>query len=147
MSCEETFLQEIRERGLRMTPQREMVLSVLHDMADHAPAEEIYQRVRLRSAAVDISTVYRTLELLQDMNLLVTVEGADGQRRFALAGGHGAHIHLVCSACGRMFEAGADPAKALAADLRDRHGFILDLGRLSLPGLCRDCGRQQIADG
>lgn len=142
MSCESAFIQALRERGMRMTPQREMVLSVMHDMAGHASAEEIYRRVQERSAAVDISTVYRTLDLLQAMNMLTTVETPDGQRRYALAKGHGEHVHLVCQACGCQLHADMEPVEALAAQLLATYGFALDTARLSLPGLCADCSRK-----
>ena len=70
MSCEQVFLEQLRERGFRLTPQREMVLSVMHQIEDFATAEEIYDRVQVLSSAVDISTVYRTLELLQEFHLV-----------------------------------------------------------------------------
>jgi Fur family ferric uptake transcriptional regulator len=139
MSCESAFLTALRERGMRMTPQREMVLSVMHDMHDHASVEEIYRRVQERSAAVDISTIYRTLDLLQEMNMLAVVETADGGRRYALAETHGAHVHLVCQGCGHTLEAEVGPAENLAAELARRYGFVLDIGHLSLVGACAAC--------
>ncbi len=62
MSCEETFFKMLRERGFRLTPQREMVLSVMHQLDEFTTAEEIFNQVSQMSSAVDISTVYRTLE-------------------------------------------------------------------------------------
>jgi Fur family ferric uptake transcriptional regulator len=139
MSCEAAFIQALRERGMRMTPQREMVLSIMHAMSDHATAEEIYRLVHERSAAVDMSTVYRTLDLLYGMNMLAVTESADGQRRYALAGAHGSHAHLVCQGCGQECEADMEPVEALAEDLARRYGFRLDIGHLTLPGLCAEC--------
>ncbi len=142
MSCESAFIQALRERGMRMTPQREMVLAVMHDMAGHATADDIYRRVQERSAAVDISTVYRTLDLLQGMNMLVTLEMADGQRSYALAQAHGEHVHLVCQGCGCQMHADPAPFEALAAQLAAQYGFALAISHLSLPGLCAACRRQ-----
>lgn len=139
MACTESFIAALRERGLRMTPQREMVLSALHDLADHETADEIYRRVQARSAAVDISTVYRTLDLLQDLRMLAVTEGADGQRRYTLLGLHGDHVHLVCHACGREIQVDAGPIVSLAAELHERYGFTLDLGHRSLGGVCGAC--------
>jgi Fe2+ or Zn2+ uptake regulation protein len=65
MSCEKAFLERLRERGFRLTPQREMVLAVMHGLDGFCTAEDIYSRVGEISSAVDISTVYRTLDLLQ----------------------------------------------------------------------------------
>lgn len=139
MTCVSSFVAELRERGMRMTPQREMVLAALHDLSDHESAEEIFRRVQLRSTAVDMSTVYRTLELLQELKMLAVVETADGQRRYALTGQHGQHLHLVCRHCGRQIEADLRPVSALADELRRCYGFTLDLTRLSLVGTCASC--------
>ena len=102
MACEKVFVQELRERGFRLTPQREMVLSVMHQVDGLATADEIYGRVQERSAAVDISTVYRTLDLLQEFRMVACVDAGDGQHRYELLGVHGPHVHLVCQACGTL---------------------------------------------
>ncbi len=139
MACTEKFVASLRKQGMRMTPQREIVLAVLHEVTDHETADEIFRRVQMRSNAVDLSTVYRTLELLQEMQMLVVVEAADGQRRYALVGQHSDHVHLVCRRCGREIEADADTFRALADALQQRYGFALDLGYRSFGGLCSDC--------
>jgi Fur family ferric uptake transcriptional regulator len=82
MSCEEVFLEKLRQRGFRLTPQREMVLSVMHRIEGSATAEDIHAKVQERSSSVDISTVYRTLELLQQFQLVSSVELPDGLRHY-----------------------------------------------------------------
>ncbi len=139
MSCEKTFLRHLRDRGFRLTPQRELVLSVLHQMEGFASAEEIYERVHQVSAAVDISTVYRTLDLLQEFQLVACVEGHDGQRRYDLVTDHGPHIHLVCTCCGEVIGAATDTLAAGLAQIQERYGFAVDLMQLHLPGLCARC--------
>lgn len=142
MACTEKFIASLRRRSMRLTPQREIVLAALHEVADHETAEEIFRRVQARSNAVDLSTVYRTLELLQDMQMLAVAEAADGQRRYALSGQHSDHVHLVCRRCGREIEADADAFRALADILHQRYGFTLDLAYRSLGGLCGDCAEE-----
>lgn len=139
MACTERFIAALRARGMRMTPQREMVLAALHDLADHETADEIYRRVQARSAAVDLSTVYRTLELLQEMGMLAVAAPPDGQRRYALSGQHSDHVHLVCRRCGREIEADAEAFHALAEEVQQRYGFTLDLAHRSLGGMCAVC--------
>ena len=139
MACEETFLRELRERGFRMTPQREMVLSAMHETEGLATADDIYRRVQRVSNAVDISTVYRTLELLQEFSLVASVEGGDGQRSYELLAGHGRHAHLVCRKCGAVLGAEMEPFDALAETLRQCHGFSMDLENLTLAGQCAAC--------
>jgi Fur family ferric uptake transcriptional regulator len=144
MACEEDFFRRLRERGLRLTPQREMMLSALHEIEGLATAEEIFSRVQARSAAVDISTVYRALELFQEFGLVAGVDGVDGQRRYELTTTHGRHMHLVCSHCGAVIGAELEPARVLADLLQEHYGFVLDLSQLSLPGLCDKCRRQYL---
>jgi len=115
MSCEQVFFKKLRERGFRLTPQREMVLSIMHQIEGFATAEEIFARVQALSSSVDISTVYRTLDLLQDFHMVACVDPADGQRP------------------------DIDLARPLAVYLQEDYGFEADLNHLAIPGLCLEC--------
>jgi Fur family ferric uptake transcriptional regulator len=124
---------------MRVTPQREMILTVLHDLPDHESVEEIHRRVRELSSAVDISTVYRTLELLDGMKMLAVVESPDGQRRYALLHSHQQHAHLVCSECGAVMEVDPYPVRDLERSLRQLYGFALAVDHVTLTGRCAAC--------
>lgn len=139
MSCEQLFTQQLRERGFRMTPQREIILSVMHDLEALATADAIYSRVRGINSAVDISTVYRTLDLLQEFDLVSCVDVGGSQRRYELLGVHGAHMHLVCQNCGQVIGVDADAVGVLGEYLRDVCGFQPALDHLTIPGLCKAC--------
>jgi Fur family ferric uptake transcriptional regulator len=141
MSCEQVFLKQLRERGFRLTPQREMVLSVMHQIKDFATAEEIYERVQALSSAVDISTVYRTLELLQQFHLIASVDAGDGRRRYQLMGIDDRHLHLVCRSCGKIIAADLESAQAFIQQLEEQYGFQVDVDDLAVPGLCRTCSQ------
>jgi Fur family ferric uptake transcriptional regulator len=142
MACEKVFLRELRERGFRLTPQREMVLSAMHEVDGLVTADEIYGHVRKLSAAVDISTVYRTLDLLQELKMVACVDPGDGQHRYELLGVHGPHIHLVCQLCGAVTGIELAQAQPLVDRLLAEHGFVVDLDRLTIQGLCRECSRK-----
>jgi Fur family ferric uptake transcriptional regulator len=144
MTCEQAFFKELRERGFRLTPQREMVLSVLHEIEGFATADEIYERVSGFSSSVDISTVYRTLELLQDFHLVASVDPGDGQRRYELLGIHGQHFHLVCRSCGRIVGVEPRAIESFATGMKEQYDFEIDLEHLSIPGLCRECARTPV---
>lgn len=139
MSCEKNFFRQLRERGLRITPQREMVLSVLHQIEGFATAEEIYDRVHAISTSVDISTIYRTLELLQDFHMVASVDAGDGERRYKLVGPHGQHLHLICRSCGKVIGADIEPFRSFMTHLKEQCGFEVDWEHLSIPGLCQRC--------
>ncbi len=139
MACEKKFMHQLRERGLRLTPQREMVLGVMHEIEGFATVEEIYGRVHELSSSVDLSTVYRTLDLLQEFNLVASVDLGDGQRHYELLGLHGPHLHLVCQSCGEVMGVDLAVLEPLSQQLKEQYGFVLDGGQVSLPGLCEKC--------
>lgn len=142
MACEEVFLEKLRARGLRLTPQREMILSAMHELEGLATVEAIYEQIQAISAAVDISTVYRTLDLLQEFDIVACVDPGDGQHRYELLGVHGPHIHLICRSCGKVKGVELREAQSLAEQLRSSHGFSADLDHLSISGLCRACAER-----
>jgi len=140
MSCEGFFLEKLREQGFRMTMQREIVLSVLHGLPRAASVEEIYQQVKQVSSAVDISTIYRTLELLQEFDLVISSDVGSGYKVYKLISPEEPHIHLVCRNCGKVIGGKIDPADALAAYLVEHYQFQMDPENFNIPGLCKDCG-------
>jgi Fur family ferric uptake transcriptional regulator len=134
---QEGWQQRLRERGYRLTPQRELVLDAVNRLG-HGTPEEIHQAVRERSSAVNTSTVYRTLELLEELGLVRHTHLSDRAPTYHSTTGP-AHVHLVCRGCGSVGEARADEFAALDADLRSRHGFTADIGHLTLFGTCQKC--------
>ena len=139
MACEKFFLNKLRESGFRLTPQREMVLSVLHQLEGFVTAEEIYSEIQRFSSSVNISTVYRTLELLQEFRLVASVDSGDGQRRYTLLDVETPHLHLVCRQCGQIIGVELEPFEPLLSLLAEQHGFEIESEQLCLPGLCQDC--------
>jgi Fur family ferric uptake transcriptional regulator len=139
MACEKVFADLLKRHGLRMTPQREMVLRALHDTPRYVTADEILSRVHRISAAVDVSTVYRTLDLLREFGLAAAVDAADGQTRYDLLGLSLPHLHLVCQGCGGIFVVPMSSADPLLAGLLTQHGFEASLEDVTIPGLCAAC--------
>lgn len=143
MSCEELLLARLRARGLRLTPQRELVLAALHHVEGPATAEEIYARVHAVSASVDISTVYRTLELFQEFQLVSSFDPGDGKRRYEHLGVEAPHHHLVCRVCGQMIPITHRDVRPLTEYLAATYGFVVDEGDLTISGLCAPCHAAQ----
>jgi Fur family ferric uptake transcriptional regulator len=135
----ETSLAEVlRERGLRLTPQRQLILEAVHGLG-HATPERVHTAVRERAAGVNITTVYRTLELLEELGLVTHTHLSHGSPTYHAAGEH-QHVHLVCRACGSVSE--VDPAvlSPVTEQLREQRGFHVDVGHVALFGVCADCG-------
>jgi len=139
MCCEKVFMKALRTRGFRFTPQREMILEVLHHIPGHSTAEEIYSRVQALSSRVDIATLYRTLELLQELEFVNVIDvGAQG-RRYELVGVNPPHPHLVCRSCGRILDLDPKELLPVAACLDRDHGFEAEVNRLTILGHCTAC--------
>ncbi len=142
MSCEATFVRRLRERGYRLTAQRQAVLSALHDSPTLLTAEEIHARVARQIPSADLSTVYRTLDLLEELALVSGAHMESGEHRFALVGAHGLHLHLVCRSCGAVSTAELDAARPLFEHLAAAYSFAADGEGLIITGLCAVCQRE-----
>lgn len=133
---------EVRERlharGLRWTPQRRVLIEVLSGHDGHVTGAELVERCRAVDPATTPSTVYRTLDVLEELGIVRHAHGADGREEFHVlpATEHG---HLHCLECRESWEIDADEAAVLVATLRADRGFTVELSHLSVAGRCRDC--------
>ena len=134
MHCTET----LRELGYRLTPQRAMILAVMQGSDDHISAEEIHVQIRAKYPQVNISTVYRTLELLKGVGLVMESDLGEGQLRYHFVD-KGRHHHLICQSCGRMFELDEAVLEPLKATLLRNYKFKASLGHFAIFGLCDRC--------
>ena len=132
--------EQLRARGLRLTPQRARVLAAVSGL-EHATPEAIGARLREEAgpgaSAPDTSTIYRTLELLESLGLVWHTHLGRGAPVYHAA--ERPHLHVVCASCGEIASAAPDlldeAAERLAADL----GFTVDVGHVALSGTCRAC--------
>jgi Fur family ferric uptake transcriptional regulator len=138
MSHCHSLIADLRNKGYRITPQREMIVQALAHQRTHMTAEGIFAEVRTRTQAVNLATVYRTLDMLVDQGLATRVDLGEGKICYAAAG-HGPHIHLVCRACGYIIDADPQLLTAIEDQLQSEHNFTPDLNHISIFGLCSDC--------
>ena len=138
----DTVSERLRSRGLRWTPQRRTVIDVLVDADGHVTAADLIERCRARDATTIPSTVYRTLDVLEELGLVRHGHGADGREEYHVrpSGDHG---HLHCGTCGANWEIGASQADAVAEVLRAHDGFEVDIGHVTLVGVCADCAESR----
>ncbi|HVU92704.1 MAG TPA: transcriptional repressor [Jatrophihabitans sp.] len=122
----------LRARGLRVTAQREQVLAAVRELG-HATPEQIAERV----PAVDVTTVYRTLELLEEIGLVRHAHLGHGAPSYRPA--EDDHIHVVCHTCGAVVDADPSLVDDMAHRLRQDQGFVLDRSHFTVFGRCRDC--------
>jgi Fur family transcriptional regulator, ferric uptake regulator len=127
----------LRASGYRVTPQRQLVLESVSRL-EHASPEEIFADVRQTAAGVNVSTVYRTLELLEQVGLVTHTHLGHGAPRYHLAA-QAQHVHLVCRQCEQVTEVDKSAVLPLLAALEESEGFLADLGHLTIFGLCAAC--------
>jgi Fur family ferric uptake transcriptional regulator len=138
MSPGESVLDELRRSGFRITPQREMIVVAMAESDGHVTADEVFAGVQARTSAINLATVYRTLDLLVDEGLASRVDLGEGHVVYATAN-HPAHLHLVCRKCGRIIEADPELLEPVSTTVALRHQFQPDVRHISIFGTCSDC--------
>lgn len=133
----EEWVADLRARGYRLTPQRQLVLQAVAALG-HATPDDIANEVQKTAAGVNISTVYRTLELLEELGLVTHTHLGHGPPTYHAATDDD-HVHLVCRVCGSVTETSPDLVVDVVTRLRDEVGFAADVGHLAIFGMCRAC--------
>lgn len=137
----ESVLALLKQRGLRMTPQRRAIVAEIMSADGHISPATVARRVQDRVPGVNASTVYRTLDLLENAGVLSHTHlesGAEYHRRAEQE-----HVHLTCSSCGSEESLSLAEAKRLRDMVVRHHGFQPDLTHFAISGLCAACQRQR----
>ena len=132
--------RKLSNLGYRLTPQRLMILGAVEEADSHISAEEIYAQVRAHYPQVNISTVYRTLELLKELELVTEISLGDGRVRYHCMG-KGHHHHLVCQECGAIIDLDESALFLLRDTLLRDYKFVADLRHLAIFGRCVNCSQ------
>jgi Fur family ferric uptake transcriptional regulator len=142
MACYSDLTQELRRAGLRLTPQRLMVMDVVFHHEGHITAEEIHAKVQAQYPYVDLSTVYRTLQVLKEMGLVAELQASGGPTQYE-ALREGSHHHAICCACGTMLELAPEILEPIREQLLAQYGFHAEFTHMAISGLCRTCAEQK----
>ncbi len=129
---------ELRSRGQRWTPQRRLVLEVLEQTQGHVTGSELVERCREREPDVTPSTVYRTLDVLEQLGYVSHSHSARGREEYHVLP-HAEHAHLECRGCGKTLELSRAEATEITQVVEAQHGFVADLGHMTIVGLCSEC--------
>jgi Fur family transcriptional regulator, ferric uptake regulator len=128
---------KLRESGYRLTAQRQLVLEAVSRLG-HATPEDICVEVRSTAHAVNISTVYRNLEVLEELGLVAHAHFNHGAPTYH-ATTEEAHVHLVCSRCDGVEPISTEYVADVVARLERERGFRVDVRHVTFSGLCKDC--------
>jgi Fur family ferric uptake transcriptional regulator len=133
----EGALAMLRQHGGRITSSRRFLLRVLFESKDHHTAEELATAVQAQAPDIHLSTIYRNLDELERLGVIVHSHLGHGPATYHLAGS--THGHLVCEACGKMIEAPAVLFSGLADAAEAAFEFTIDPHHFAVLGMCSDC--------
>ena len=127
----------LRARGGRATVARRTLLEVIFEAGEHRSADELAAVVQARAPDVHISTIYRSLDDLQRLGVVVHSHLGHGPATYQLSSM--AHAHFICEACGQTIEAPDELFRGLARTVKARLGFAIDPHHFAMLGLCATC--------
>jgi Fur family ferric uptake transcriptional regulator len=133
----EDLSSKLRDSGKRLTPQRRLILDAVQRLG-HATPDEVLAAAREEQSTLSISTVYRNLEVLEELGLVRHAHLSDRAPTYHSVGDH-EHFHLVCRTCHRVISVGTETLAPLLAQLDADHRFVPDVGHLTVFGTCADC--------
>ena len=145
---EDEFKNLLKKKGLKLTKQRLIVLETLGKNPDaHLTVEEIYDLVKESSPEIGLATIYRTVQVLMELQLIDRVNFDDGVERYELAhisedgSTRHHHHHLICIKCGNVFEFEEDMMESLEQKILKNTGFTVTDHEVKLFGYCKDCSK------
>jgi Fur family ferric uptake transcriptional regulator len=136
--AEESLIARLRGRGLRVTPQRAMILHAIETLPGHMTAEEVHQAVQRESPYVNLATVYRTLDLLRSLDLVTVANMGTGATHYALHT-HATHHHAICRGCGHSIEFRPEMLDDFMRALEVEYDFVAAANHIVIFGWCAPC--------
>jgi Fur family ferric uptake transcriptional regulator len=142
----EAWDRRLRSAGFRITPQRQLVLEAVTTLR-HSTPEDILLEVQQTASGVNLSTVYRTLEVLEQVGLVTHAHIDHGSPTYHVVE-DAPHIHLVCSRCQAVESIDSDDFEKFSSKLEGHKGFVVNISHVALHGLCKNCanGKTLIID-
>jgi Fur family transcriptional regulator, ferric uptake regulator len=133
------FHDFITLKGLKSTRQRDLILDFFLSSERHMSIEELYLKLRAKHPGIGYATVYRTLKLFAEAGIANEIQFGDGQTRYEHVSEGEHHDHLVCTRCGAITEFENETIEKLQAEVAASHGFLIEMHKLELYGLCAKC--------
>lgn len=148
---QDVFREMLREKGLKVTSQRMLVLEIMAEHpGEHFTTEEIYDLVKVRYPEIGLATVYRTVQVLVDLQIIDKINFDDGFARYELGEREGAsrhrHHHAICKSCGKVIPFEDDLLETLEKALYDNLGFQVEDHEVKLFGYCKNCRKMEESD-
>lgn len=126
----------------RMTKQRKVILDILRNTKSHPTADWVYEKVKQKIPNISLGTVYRNLNILNDMGEIMELKYGSGYSRFD--GNPENHYHFVCEDCGRVFDLDKQVNKEMEKRIEEKTGYSVKYHRLEFYGICSECKEEQV---
>ena len=148
--CEKKFSREVgcrkfEEAGYRFTVTRKSILEILENTDTHLSVEDIFQKVQKQCDGVNLTTIYRNLEILQNLNVVLKYDFGDGRARYELVdhvNKKSNHVHLICKVCGRVIDVEdvmCDCKASVQKKLSEKYEFEIEEEIHQFRGVCSFC--------
>ncbi|EOC99946.1 Fur family transcriptional regulator [Caldisalinibacter kiritimatiensis] len=138
----DTLKEKLKENGYKLTTQRRIIVDVIaENQGGHLSPEEIYDKVKDKYPEIGLATVYRTLQLLEELNIVYKLNFNDGCSRYELntCSGDHHHHHLICLNCGKVIEVEVDLLENLEEEIEKEGEFKVVDHNVKFFGYCKDC--------
>lgn len=140
---EKVFEKYLKDRNLRISTRRMLVLRQFLRIEKHVTAEELHGFVKKTDVSVGTATIYRTLKLLCEAGICREVTFDDRSTRYEHLLGHEHHDHMICTECGTFIEVNCPEIEKLQEQIASKEGFLLKNHRLHLYGICAKCRKMR----
>lgn len=138
----EKFYDNLKDKGYKLTKQRKIVFdAILEQKEKHVTIEELYNSIKVNDPNIGLTTVYRTVQIFCDMDILEKVSLDDGMVRYELISDEDnhRHHHLICNGCGKVVEVKEDLMDSIEKIFEENYGFRVSNHQTKFYGLCREC--------
>ena len=134
-------MNELVARGVRITPQRRVLVGIIQDSPRHLDAAKLLQLAQKQDSQIDRATVYRTISLLKKQGLIDELDlmHLEGEKHYYEAKTSRDHCHIACLRCGAIMEYASSSFERLKAEIARESGFQIRVARLELGGFCPRC--------
>ena len=138
-----SLTEELSRRGVRMTPQRRLLVNIIQESPKHLDAATLLKIAKQRDSEIDRATVYRTIALLKNLGLIDELDlmHLEGEKHYYEAKTSRDHCHMACFRCGAIMEYASSSFERLKQDIARQSGFQIRVVRLEVGGLCERCGK------
>ncbi|PJI06684.1 MULTISPECIES: Fur family transcriptional regulator [Clostridium] len=141
----EKLKNNLKDKGYKLTPQRRAVLdSIISNEGKHLTVEELYDCVKIECPEIGLATVYRTVQILDELGVISKLDLNDGLSRYELVheNEHHQHHHLICTVCGKVTEVQGDLLDDLEQSIQDKYDFLIKNHSVKFYGICSECRKK-----